>query len=239
MPRAGATTADVVAGLVPAAGSGERLGRGPKAFVELAGAPMLAWSVAALAGRVDVLAVGVAESDVARTRALLAPWVAWLDVRVVVGGASRQATVKRLLAAVEADVVVVHDAARPFLDAATLAAAVSAAQAHGACSVGQPLADSLVRVEDGTPVDRAQLRAVQTPQAFRREVLLRAHEAAERAGWVATDDAGLVWRMGHPVAWVDGGGHLFKVTTQTDLALAEAVVASGAFGVAAPTAVRP
>lgn len=236
MPRAGVTTADGVAGLVPAAGSGERLGLGPKAFVELAGVPMLVWTVAALAARVDVLAVGVAEVDLERTRALLAPWAAHVDLRLVAGGASRQATVRRLLASVESDVVVVHDAARPFLDAATLESVIAQAREHGACSVGQPLADSLVRAHDGAPVDRAQLRAVQTPQAFRREVLLRAHEAAARDGWAATDDAGLVWRMGHRVAWVDGGSRLFKVTTPSDFSLAEAVVASGTFGVTAPEA---
>ena len=227
---------DRVAGLVPAAGSGERLGRGPKAFVELAGTPMLAWTVAALAPWVDEVAVAVAETDLARARRVLEPWSARVDLRLIVGGTTRQATVRRLLEAVDAEVVVVHDAARPFLDAATVRAVIAAALAHGACSVGQPLADSLVRVADGGPVDRATLRAVQTPQAFRRGVLALAHAAAERSEAAATDDAGLVWRMGHPVAWVEGGGHLFKVTTASDLALAEAVVAAGAFGVAAPAA---
>ena len=234
MPRAGAMTTDRVAGLVPAAGSGDRLGRGPKAFVELAGMPMLAWTVAALAPWVDELAVAVAEPDLPRARALLAPWSARVDLRLIVGGSTRQETVRHLLEAVEAEVVVVHDAARPFLDGATVRAVIAAALAHGACSVGQPLADSLVRVADGGPVDRASLRAVQTPQAFRRGVLALAHAVAARDEATATDDAGLVWRMGHPVAWVDGGGHLFKVTTASDLAVAEAVVAAGAFGVSAP-----
>jgi len=227
-------TTDRIAGLVPAAGSGERLGRGPKAFVELAGRPMLTWTVAALAPWVDELAVAVAEADLARARELLAPWSARLHLQLIAGGATRQATVRHLLEAVTAEVVVVHDAARPFLDGATVRAVIAAAQEHGACSVGQPLADSLVRVADGGPVDRASLRAVQTPQAFRRGVLALAHAEAARSAASATDDAGLVWRMGHPVAWVDGGGHLFKVTTASDLALAEAVVAAGAFGVTAP-----
>jgi 2-C-methyl-D-erythritol 4-phosphate cytidylyltransferase len=140
---------------------------------------------------------------------------------------------------VEADVVVVHDAARPFLDAATIQAAVRSAREHGACSVGQPVADSLVRLDDGEPVDRAALRAVQTPQAFRRALLARAHAEADRDGVAATDDAGLVRRLGIPVAWVTGGAHLFKVTTVADLDLAEAVVASGAFGVRPPRTGRP
>jgi 2-C-methyl-D-erythritol 4-phosphate cytidylyltransferase len=72
---------------------------------------------------------------------------------------------------------------------------------------------------------------VQTPQAFERQLLLRAHAEGERSGFGATDDAGLVWRLGHPIEWVLGGSHLFKVTTAADLALAEAVAATRPFGV--------
>lgn len=227
--------AERVAALVPAAGSGERLGRGPKAFLDLGGRPLLAWSVAALLPWVDEVVVAVPVADLGRAAAMLAALAGAERVRLVVGAASRQGTVSALVAVVDADVVVVHDAARPFLDAATVRAVIDAARTHGACSVGQPLADSLVRVDDGAPVDRDGLRAVQTPQAFRRDWLLAAHEAASRDGVAATDDAGLVRRIGHPVAWVAGGAHLFKVTTAADLAMAEAVVAQGAFGVIAPT----
>jgi 2-C-methyl-D-erythritol 4-phosphate cytidylyltransferase len=231
--------AERVAALVPAAGSGERLGRGPKAFVDLAGRPLVAWAVAALLPCVDEVVVAVPAVDLDRARALIATLAGAARARVVSGGATRQATVAALLVGVEADVVVVHDAARPFLDAATILAAVRGAREHGACSVGQSVADSLVRIDDGVPVDRAALRAVQTPQAFRRDLLARAHAAAARDGVVATDDAGLVRRLGIPVAWVPGGAHLFKVTTAADLDLAEAVVASGAFGVRPPPTGRP
>ena len=231
--------AERVAALVPAAGSGERLGRGPKAFVELGGRPLVAWAVAALLPCVDEVVVAVPAVDLDRARALIATLAGAARARVVSGGATRQATVAALLVGVEADVVVVHDAARPFLDAATIQAAVRSAREHGACSVGQPVADSLVRFDDGEPVDRAALRAVQTPQAFRRALLARAHAAADRDGVAATDDAGLVRRLGIPVAWVSGGAHLFKVTTAADLDLAEAVVASGAFGVRPPRTGRP
>jgi len=222
--------ADRVAALVPAAGSGERLGRGPKAFVGLGGRPLLAWAVAALAPWVDEVVVAVPDDDLDRAWAVVAAVDGGRQARVVPGGATRQATVAALLASVEAELVVVHDAARPFLDGATVRAVIAAAHEHGACSVGQPVADSLVRSADGEPVDRSGLRAVQTPQAFRRELLLRAHAAALRDGVAATDDAGLVRRLGSAVAWVAGGTHLFKVTTAADLELAEAVVASGAFG---------
>jgi 2-C-methyl-D-erythritol 4-phosphate cytidylyltransferase len=229
-----APVATRVAALIPAAGSGERLGRGPKAFVALGGHPLLAWAVASLLPWVDEVVVAVAAADLERAGAVVARLAGPGRARVTTGGATRQATVAALLSAVEAEVVVVHDAARPFLDGATVEAVIAAARAHGACSVGRPVADSLVRRDDGTPVDRDALRAVQTPQAFRRDLLAHAHAVASREGVAATDDAGLVRRLGVPVAWVDGGAHLFKVTTLDDLHLAEAVVAAGTFGVRPP-----
>lgn len=227
--------ADAVAGLLPAAGTGERLGRGPKAFVEVAGRPLLVWAAAALAPWVDELAIAVPDGARRRAAALLERWLPGREVRWVGGGPSRQATVARLLEAVASDWVIVHDAARPFLDGGTVRSVLAAMRAHGACSVGVRVADTLVRVADGAPVDRAELRAVQTPQAFRRTLLLRAHAEGARAGATATDDAGLVWRLGEAVAWVEGGTHLFKVTTPADLRLAEAV-AAGARHAAGPDA---
>jgi 2-C-methyl-D-erythritol 4-phosphate cytidylyltransferase len=234
--RDAARDAARVAALIPAAGSGERLGRGPKAFIALGGRPLLAWAVASLLPWVDEVVVAVPAADVERARAVVESLEGPRRARVTTGGATRQATVAALLASVATDLVVVHDAARPFLDPATVLAVIAAAREHGACSVGQAVADSLVRRDDGAPVDRATLRAVQTPQAFRRELLAHAHAAAALDGVVATDDAGLVRRLGIPVAWVEGGAHLFKVTTPADLDLAEAVVAAGTFGVRPPAA---
>lgn len=231
--------AERVAALIPAAGSGERLGRGPKAFVTLGGRPLLAWAVSSLLPWVDEVVVAVPASDLERAHAVMAGLGGPRGVRVTTGGPTRQATVAALLASVEAEVVVVHDAARPFLDGRTVQAVIAAARQHGACSVGQAVADSLVRRDDGAPVDRDALRAVQTPQAFRRELLGRAHAAAVGDGVAATDDAGLVRRLGVPVVWVDGGAHLFKVTTVADLQLAEAVVAAGTFGVRPPLRETP
>lgn len=224
---------DSVAALLPAAGSGERLGRGPKAFVEVAGRPLLVWAAAAMDPWVDELAIAVPPGARPRAAAALARWLPDRTVHWVEGGRSRQETVARLLASVTSEWVVVHDAARPFLDADTMRAVLAAVRAHGACSVGVSVADSLVRIVDGAPVDRTALRAVQTPQAFRRSLLQRAHAEAERAEAAATDDAGLVWRLGLPVAWVEGGAHLFKVTTPADLRLAEAVAAGAGPGGAA------
>jgi 2-C-methyl-D-erythritol 4-phosphate cytidylyltransferase len=219
--------AEFVAALVPAAGVGARLGLGPKAFVRVGGRPLLAWAVAALAPWVDEMIVAAPAEALDEARAIALAAAGTTPLRLVAGGATRQATVERLARATDADLVLVHDAARPFLDAPTVRACVASVRAHGACSVGRPVADTLVRTIDGAPVDRSVLTAVQTPQGFRRTLLLRAHAAAaERRGDEATDDAGLVRRLGAEVAWVDGGAHLFKVTGPDDLALAEAWAAA-------------
>lgn len=218
---------ETVAALVPAAGVGARLGLGPKAFVRLGGRPLLAWAVAALAPCVDELIVAAPDGALDRAHAIARAAAGATSLRVIVGGATRQATVERLARATDATFVLVHDAARPFLDAATVRACVASVRVHDACSVGRPVADTLVRTRDGAPVDRSALTAVQTPQGFRRSLLLRAHAAAaERGAEEATDDAGLVRRLGAPVAWVEGGAHLFKVTGPDDLALAEAWAAA-------------
>lgn len=229
--------AERLAGLLPAAGEGQRLGLGPKAFVEVAGRSLLAWSAMALAQEVEELVVALPSGTLERARRLLTelhlpPHV---DVRLIEGRSSRQATVTALLDATEADWVVVHDAARPFLDHRTLHAVVAAARDGGAASASMAVTDTLVRVQDDEPVDRAMLRAVQTPQAFRRELLSAAHAAAGSAGWLATDDAGLVRRLGLGVAWVEGGSHLLKVTNARDLALAEAMAASAQALLSGPT----
>lgn len=214
--------AERVAALIPAAGHGTRLGRGPKAFVAVAGRPLLAWAVAAVAPWVDEVVVAVPEDAQDAATAVVTTAAGGTAARVVVGGSTRQATVSRLAGATEAPIVLVHDAARPFLDRATVMAALAATRAHGACTVATDVVDTLVRAADGAPIDRDGLRAVQTPQGFRRELLLRAHAVAMARGVSATDDAALVRALGVAVAWVPGGAHLFKVTGPGDLALAEA-----------------
>ena len=231
--------------MVPAAGRGERLGPGaPKALRELGGVPLLVHAVRALSrARAVTLVVVVAPADgVARVRTLLEQF--GLDGRdgaaiiVVPGGATRQESVRLGLAAVPAtaDVVLVHDAARPLVPV-DVVDAVARAVADGAEAVvpAVPLADTVKQVAPaalpgrpepvvGTP-DRSTLRAVQTPQGFRREVLLAVHEKALSDGVEATDDAGLVERYGGSVVVVPGHEEAFKVTRPLDLVLAEAVLA--------------
>ncbi|MFC4453406.1 2-C-methyl-D-erythritol 4-phosphate cytidylyltransferase [Deinococcus sonorensis] len=206
-----------VAALVPAAGSGQRLGLGPKAMVEVAGRSLLARSVAALHPHVD-------EVVVALPSGLTPP--ADVPARFILGGDTRQRSVLALLQASDADVVLIHDAARPFLPPTVARAVRAAAVQHGAATAALPVADTLVRATADRweeRVERQGLWAVQTPQGFVREVLLGAHLDAERAGHLATDDAGLVRWAGGEVALVPGDARLFKVTTPGDLRLADAL----------------
>ncbi len=205
-----------VAGLIAAAGGGSRLGRGPKAFVTLDGRALLSWAVDALRPFVGEVVVAVPEAEV-ETAQRMTP-----DARVIAGADARQRTVALLAEATSLPWVVIHDAARPFLDADTVRSVLEALPRARALTVATPVADSLVDGRDGTTVDRSRLWAVQTPQAFERRLLLEAHAAARAAGVDATDDAALVRRLGVPVELVPGGAHLMKITTAADLRLAEA-----------------
>ena len=214
--------------LLPAAGRGERLGPGtPKALRLLAGEPLLVHAVRSLRaapspGPVVVAAPPGEQDDVA---ALLAGFP---DVVVVAGGAERQAAVALALAALPASVslVLVHDAARCLVPAAVVEAVVAALRA-GAPAVVPVLAvaDTVKQVDAAgavvRTVPRADLRAVQTPQGFARDVLERAHRSAAPG---ATDDASLVEALGLPVVTVPGAQEAFKVTRPLDLLVAEAVL---------------
>lgn len=219
-----------VGAVVPAAGAGTRLGPGaPKALRLLAGEPLLLHAVRRLRACPDVGPVVVAapagsEDDVA---ALLAG----LGATVVAGGAERQDSVAAGLAALppDVDLVLVHDAARALVPASVVAAVVTAL-GEGAEAVVPvlPVADTVKRVDgDGlvtATVPRDGLRAVQTPQGFRRAVLEAAHRSSAASTATATDDASMVEALGVPVRTVPGDPEAFKVTTAFDLLVAEAVI---------------
>lgn len=247
-----ARDAAATAALVPAAGRGERLGAGvPKALCDIAGLPILVHAVRSLvaSGRVGLVVVAAPPDGVAEVTRLLGS--ADDRVRVVAGGGTRQQSVALALAAVPDtyEIVLVHDAARA-LTPPELVAAVADAVAAGADAVIPvlPVADTIKAV-DATgatvtaTVDRSTLRCVQTPQGFRRTLLAKAHAMAESAvdGVAATDDAGLVERLGLPVSVIPGHPEAFKVTTPFDLLLAEAVWAGRAAagpGAASPAGLR-
>lgn len=214
-----------VAVLVPAAGAGVRLGPGtPKALRPLAGEPLLVHAVRRIAAAacVHTIVVAAPVADVPAVRDLLAPVA---PVTVVPGGAQRQDSVAAALAAVPPgpEIVLVHDAARALVPAALVESVAAAVRAgHDAVVPVLPVVDTVKEVTaDGVvrgTVDRSALRAVQTPQGFRRAVLAAAHAAAVDP---LTDDAGLVEKQGVPVVCVPGSEFALKITRPFDLALAE------------------
>jgi 2-C-methyl-D-erythritol 4-phosphate cytidylyltransferase len=214
-------------GIVAAAGSGLRLGADlPKALVPLAGRPLVCWAVETLrdGGVTDVL-VTVPARDRAAFAAVLGP-----DVRLVDGGATRTASVRAGLAAAgaDADVVLIHDAARP-LTPPDVVDRVLAALADGSRAVVPvlPVVDTTVVVgADGVVTGalvREELRRVQTPQGFHRGTLVDAYAGLEHDAEL-TDDAAVVRAAGIPVTTVAGDERAAKVTVAHDLALAELLV---------------
>jgi 2-C-methyl-D-erythritol 4-phosphate cytidylyltransferase len=216
--------------LIVAAGSGERLGAGrPKALVELAGRPMLEWSLLALGATAQVEQIVVA---LPRGTSLSAP--AAVDAIGVEGGATRSQSVRHALAAADAgDPVLVHDAARPLVTpalAGELLAALEREPSADAAIAAVPVSDTVKQVHSGTDVvshtlDRRSLWAVQTPQVFRRRALERALDVSAEVLAQATDDAWLIERGGGRVIVVPSSEENIKVTTRLDLDLAELLLA--------------
>jgi 2-C-methyl-D-erythritol 4-phosphate cytidylyltransferase len=218
--------------LVPAAGRGERLGPGaPKALRPLGGIPMLVHAVRALAASriVDLVVVAAPEDSAESVASMLAEQSFLAEVVVVTGGDTRQDSVARALLTLpdDVDVVLVHDAARPLVPVEVVTAVVAAVRSgHPAVVPGLPVVDTIKRVDAegwvvSTP-ERAGLRIAQTPQGFRRDILVRAHELG---GSAATDDAVLVERLGERVLVIDGDPLAAKITTRDDLRAAERLLA--------------
>ena len=213
--------------MVPAAGLGERLRAGiPKAFCELDSRTLLEWAVAGLlkSGVVDHVVAAVPADRIDQANQVLGN-----QATVVAGGAGRTESVNLALSALPGapDFVLVHDAARALTPPELIVRVVDALRAgHGAVVPALPLHDTIKAVDAngvvlGTP-ERSGLRAVQTPQGFATDLLLRAYQRAASA--VFTDDASLVEHVGGQVQVVDGDPLAFKITTQLDLLLAQAVV---------------
>ncbi len=225
-----------VALVIPAAGSGERLGVGvPKALVELDGVPLLCRTLDRLASASAFLETVILAPEGALSRfeeaGATAPARLGL-VRVIPGGVTRQRSVAAGVAALgsEARIVAVHDAARPLVAIESVKAVLAAARDFGAATVASRPSDSVRSEVDGGgsfALDRAKLWLVETPQAFRRELLHEAHLAAGREGRDYTDDAALVEASGHPVHIVASAGPNPKVTHPHDLVLAAELIRRG------------
>lgn len=215
--------------LVVAAGVGRRAGGGVlKQYREIGGVPMLLRALRPFVSHPKVRHVVVA---LPATHAAAPPeWLAALEGKAlsfVAGGVERHSSVQKALAALDpaCSIVLVHDAARPFVERATIDAVIAAAREGTGAVAAVPLSDTLKEAgRDGTirrTVPREELWRAQTPQGFPRAMLQRAHAAAG-PGADATDDAMLVEQLGEPVRVIADSPSNFKVTTAEDLALAEA-----------------
>lgn len=216
--------------IIVAAGEGSRFG-GPKAFSPLGGAPMLAYSLDAIGevkGIEGLVVVVHPKTSPDAVRRLAEPSIA---LELVTGAETRQRSVHAGLERVPTQVeqVVVHDAARPLVTPMLFESALNALDHAAGAVVAIPASDTMKRAEDDRVVEtisREGLWRAQTPQAFRAAVLRDAHERAEAEGFEATDDALLLERIGETVAIVPGDERNIKVTTQEDVAIAEAIIAA-------------
>jgi 2-C-methyl-D-erythritol 4-phosphate cytidylyltransferase len=225
--------------LIAAAGSGRRMGAaGNKLLLEVAGRPVLAWTLeAALACRairwIGIVGQSVDAEPIAAIVAGARPDrpVAWIQ-----GGDTRQASVSRGLAALPdgADGVLIHDGARCLVEPDLLERCAAAVAAGAAVIAAAPVTDTIKQVDGGGAIiatpDRSALWAAQTPQGFPVALLRQAHATAAAEGWSVTDDAALFERLGLPVQVLPAPPSNIKLTTPFDLTVAEAVLAARSSG---------
>jgi 2-C-methyl-D-erythritol 4-phosphate cytidylyltransferase len=212
-----------VAAIVLAAGRSERMGSENKLWSDLGGVPVIGRALRAFAAveAIDTLViVGPAERHAALSE--LVPSRPGLELRCVEGGSRRQDSVAAGIAVAEADWYLVHDGARPLASPALIEAVLDAARTAGAAIPGVPVVDTLKRVDGESDailetVDRASVRAVQTPQGFAGDLLREAHATVTVD---ATDDASMVEALGRPVVVIEGDPANIKVTRPLDLVIA-------------------
>jgi 2-C-methyl-D-erythritol 4-phosphate cytidylyltransferase len=204
----------------------------PKQFLALAGLPILIHSLRAFASveRVTAIYVAVRRPEIERVQAQVAEYGLASRVHVVEGGDNRQQSVSNALNALAAepdDIVLVHDAVRPLIDAATIDRTIDAVEEFGAAIVGLPAVDTIKQVERTahgalitSTIPREFVVLAQTPQGFRYGLLQKAFAEATADGFVGTDEASVVERAGLPVAVVHGSQVNLKITQPGDLELA-------------------
>ncbi len=225
--------------IIPAAGLGTRMATGgatrhaPKQFLELDGQPILVMTVRAFlqVPATHRIFVAVRKNEMERVEAELRKHGILEKVSVVEGGDTRQESVSnalKMLPADEEDIVLVHDAVRPLIDPDIIERTIESVERHQAAIVAVPAIDTIKQVErtaDGaiitSTIPRERIVLAQTPQGFRFRILRRGFEAAETDGFIGTDEASLVERLGIEVAVVQGSPRNLKITQPGDLPLAE------------------
>lgn len=225
-----------VTAVITAAGKGTRMNSDlNKQYIEIAGIPVLSRTIEAFqqCKEVDSIILVVNEEDINFCRHKIVEHYNFSKVKSLVsGGAERQNSVYKGLCAVCEDckIVLIHDGARPFVTNKNIIDAINAAKTYGACGVGVKLKDTIKLCDqngfvESTP-DRNSLWNIQTPQAFKYNIIRNAHEKAIQSNYIGTDDMVLVERQGIPVKIVQGNYQNIKITTPEDLAIGESIVAN-------------
>ena len=220
--------------IIVAAGQGRRLGDPVrKQYQVVAGLPVIAHTLRVFDACtiVDEMVLCVPREDIEFCREkLIKPANTTKNITLVPGGDSRQNSVFNGLQAIDANdgIIVIHDGVRPFITPDQIAACVKGAEDYGACILGIPAFDTLKRVKDNDSiietVDREGIWMAQTPQAFRSDLIIRAHRQARQKGHRATDDASLLERLGVDVKIIRGSRNNVKITDQDDLQLARTLL---------------
>jgi len=224
-----------VAVIVPAAGAGKRFGGNEsKVFAKLNESPLFIKTLELFVNRPDVCQtiLAIAPDDMEQLKGKYAAHIGLMGIRVVEGGAERYETVQKALAVVsdQADLVAVHDAVRPCVAQEWIDRVFAKAEQTGAAILACPLHGTLKRADKSgrvtETVDRQGLWEAQTPQVFRRQLLIDAYAAIDQVPKPITDDAQVVEASGQPVWVVEGDPRNIKITTRGDLALAAALIKS-------------
>ncbi len=219
--------------IVAAAGRGSRMKRAEnKVFLPLLGKPILQYSIEAFLGRSDVAEVIVicAAHETEEMESLVRVYRQEKPVKVVIGGSERQYSVANALRAVDkgCELILVHDGARPLVTDKVVQSVIDSARAHRAAIAAVPVKDTIKTVDaKGMVIDtppRSTLYAVQTPQGFETQLLFDAYARAEKDGFLGTDDASLVERLGVRVVVAEGDYQNIKITTPEDLVVGEALL---------------
>lgn len=217
--------------IIPAAGQGKRMGAGRnKLLLSLSGTPVLLHTLKVFEQdeQCDGIILAVHPDDKALFQELLKRFGINKVIRIVNGGTERQHSIYNALKTVHSDgIILVHDAARPFIQKEHIHRLTVAAIETGAAIIGVPAKDTMKKIDAGVvseTVERSSLWAVQTPQAFRASILRNAYEKAEEENYVGTDDSSLVERLGYSVTIVEGDYDNIKLTTPEDLYFAEAIL---------------
>ncbi|MFJ7748091.1 2-C-methyl-D-erythritol 4-phosphate cytidylyltransferase [Peribacillus sp. NPDC097295] len=216
--------------VIPAAGQGKRMKAGKnKLFIELSGTPIIVYTLRVFEEDSNcqgiILSINPAEKDYFKE--MIASFDFKKVKKLVSGGKERQQSVYNALTHVEEEIILVHDGARPFIDQKQISELTTAASLHGGAIIAVPVKDTIKKANNRSvmeTVERSSLWSVQTPQAFRASILINAHEKAEAASFLGTDDSSLLERINEQVVIIEGNYDNIKITTQEDLYFADAIL---------------